>query len=267
MNHCVKGYECWLLQNVNVLHERTLWPTLCILQGTGGSINHAITTVENFIFESNCSHALTLNIDNLNWCCNMDMPSDIKFDRVPFEYRFVKHRPPPQLLLRGRNRNVSAWNAMMQCMECLKNEPIIHAMKEMSQSPSVTKINSYIFDTVRNVFHGKGVGYRPVRVHNIDEVMKQCPSSNPMMLLLNVVDTFIFEVVCIVNSTIYYGTDRCPTLCAMESLYTIFPGYSIESSKGIKYKKDTYFVITVLKYVMWPVRRKGEFIQLLKRSM
>jgi len=172
MNHCVKGYECRLLQNVNVLHERALWPLLCILQGTDGSINHAITTVENFIFESNCSHALTLNIDNLNWCCNTDMSSDIKFDRVPFAYRFVKHRPPPQLLLRCCNRNVSVWNAMIQCIKCVKNEPIIHAMKEMSQSPSVTKINSNIFDTVRNVLHGKGAGYRPVRVHNIDEVMK-----------------------------------------------------------------------------------------------
>jgi hypothetical protein len=242
MNHSVKGYECRLLQNVNILHGRTLWPTLCILQGTDGSINHAITTVENFIFESNCTHALTLNIDNLDWCCNTDMSSDVKFDRVPFAYRFVKNKPPPQLLLRGSNRNISAWNAMMQCMEYLKNEPIIQAMKEMSQSPSVTKINSNIFDTVRNVLHGKGVGYRPVRVHNIDEVMKRCPNSNPMMLLLNVVDTFIFEVICIVNSTIYYGTDRCPTLCTtMESLYSVFPGYSIETSKGIKVQKGYVF--------------------------
>ena len=242
MNHCVKGYECRLLQNVNILHGKTLWPTLCILQGTDGSINHAITTVENFIFESNCTHALTLNIDNLNWCCNTDMSSDVKFDRVPFAYRFVKHKPPPQLLLRGRNRNISAWNAMMQCMEYLKNEPIIQAMKEMSQSPSVTNINSNIFDTVRNVLHGKGVGYRPVRVHNIDEVMKRCPNSNPMMLLLNVVDTFIFEVICIVNSTIYYGTDRRPTLCTtMESLYSVFPGYSIETSNGIKVQKGYVF--------------------------
>jgi len=61
------------------------------------------------------------------------------------------------------------------------------------------------------------------------------------MLLLNVVDTFIFEVICIVNSTIYYGTDRCPTLCTMESLYTIFPGYSIETSKGIKVQKGYVF--------------------------
>ena len=129
----------------------------------------------------------------------------------------------------------------MQCMEYLKNEPIIQAMKEMSQSPSVTNINSNIFDTVRNVLHGKGVGYRPVRVHNIDEVMKRCPNSNPMMLLLNVVDTFLFEVICIVNSTIYYGTYRCPTLCTMESLYSVFPGYSIETSKGIDVQKGYVF--------------------------
>jgi hypothetical protein len=37
--------------------------------------------------------------------------------------------------------------------------------------------------------------------------------------------------------------------------------------RGSKYKKDTYIVKTVPAYVMWPVRRKGDFIQVLKTSM
>jgi len=88
-----------------------------------------------------------------------------------------------------------------------------------------------------------------------------------MMLLLNVVDTFIFEVICIVNSTIYYGTDRCPTLCTMEKYTPFFLGILLRQVQVSKYKKDTYFVITVPVYVMWPVRRKIDFIQVLKRSM
>ncbi len=41
-----------------------------------------------------------------------DVSSDVKFDRVPFAYRFVKHKPPPQLLLRGSNRNINYYKLM-----------------------------------------------------------------------------------------------------------------------------------------------------------
>ncbi|MFN9980851.1 MAG: hypothetical protein ACK53Y_13080, partial [bacterium] len=51
-------------------------------------------------------------------------------------------------------------------------------------------------------------------------------------------------------------------------VYTpFFLGILLRQVRGLKYKKDTYFVITVPVYLMWPVRRKGDFIQVLKTSM
>ena len=46
------------------------YPVLCNLLAKDGSTNHCVTIVDNFIFDSNRQHAMTLNKQNLDWCCN-----------------------------------------------------------------------------------------------------------------------------------------------------------------------------------------------------
>ena len=44
-------------------------PTLLQLRGSDGGIQHAVTVVDGWIFDSAESHALELTFDNLSRCC------------------------------------------------------------------------------------------------------------------------------------------------------------------------------------------------------
>jgi hypothetical protein len=54
VNQNLQGYKVIKKQNFGILEDRLVWPTLCVLESTSNVIMHAITTVENFIFDSNC---------------------------------------------------------------------------------------------------------------------------------------------------------------------------------------------------------------------
>jgi hypothetical protein len=44
---------------------------IVVLWGTDGSANHAVSVVNNWIFDGNCSNALKLNTVSLNDCCGV----------------------------------------------------------------------------------------------------------------------------------------------------------------------------------------------------
>ena len=45
------------------------YPTVVILAGTDGQVDHAICIVDNIIFDSTQQFALRLNMDSFNWIC------------------------------------------------------------------------------------------------------------------------------------------------------------------------------------------------------
>ena len=68
------------------------YPTLMILEGTDGGRNHAIATVDKWVFDSNLPLARPLTLDTLNWCVSTDTESQ-KFVKVAWAIRKVP-KPP-----------------------------------------------------------------------------------------------------------------------------------------------------------------------------
>ncbi len=64
VNHNLLGDKVIKIPNFNILEDRSMWPTLCVLESTSEISIHAITAVENFIFDSNLTAAIDLNKEN-----------------------------------------------------------------------------------------------------------------------------------------------------------------------------------------------------------
>jgi hypothetical protein len=58
------------VQEWDILNIRSPWPTLVVLLGGDGGQSHAVTLVGDLVFDSNCTHAMRLNKETLDWCCN-----------------------------------------------------------------------------------------------------------------------------------------------------------------------------------------------------
>jgi hypothetical protein len=69
-----------------------MWPTLCVLKGSDGSINHAVAIVEEYIFDSNNLYAMPLTTASLDWCCSGE-GEEVQFVKLIFAYCFYRHNP------------------------------------------------------------------------------------------------------------------------------------------------------------------------------
>jgi hypothetical protein len=85
VNQNILGYKVNKIPNFNILEYRSMWPTLCVLESTFDISIHAITTVENFIFDSNLTAAIDLSKESLDWCCSTNL-SKGQFKRVWVAY-------------------------------------------------------------------------------------------------------------------------------------------------------------------------------------
>jgi hypothetical protein len=56
----------------NVLTDISEYPTVLNLESTDGNMEHAVTVVGKFIFDSNCMRALPLTMESLHYCCSTD---------------------------------------------------------------------------------------------------------------------------------------------------------------------------------------------------
>ena len=52
--------------------DRSEWPTMCQLLGDDGTVNHCVTLMGEFIFESNTDKPMDINRENLDWCVSTD---------------------------------------------------------------------------------------------------------------------------------------------------------------------------------------------------
>jgi hypothetical protein len=243
MNHRVKGYTTTLKTNFDVLHDKSIWPTLCILKGSDKSVNHAIAVVEDLIFESNSPHAMKLTRENLDWCCSSsDM--DVKFVGVPYAYKFHRSKPTPLLLLRGHNHNTEAVNAMIQCMDFIGDSDA----KSMLEREKLFKLSAYTsndpFIWVRKIINRKPLGYQPVCIKTLEELLLLGDDVNPLMLLIHAKNTFHFGVICVVKSHIFNGRKDPISLLTLKNLYNAIcpteeyiPGSNVEIIKGYVFRR------------------------------
>jgi hypothetical protein len=93
-NLCMKKLHAHACSIADVGAEDTLWPVLLIIQTSDRSHgDHAVTTGNGMIFDSNCRHALRWSRDALDWCSGKDS-SCIGFSRAyricPVDYGKTK---------------------------------------------------------------------------------------------------------------------------------------------------------------------------------
>lgn len=193
-------YRIEKLKNFNVLTNRSMWPTLCVLKGTDKGTNHAISVVENYIFESNSKTAMELNLENLDWCCRTPSDDTIKFESVESAYRFTKVKPKPADLLRQPYQQNLSILTMIRVMQYIQDSKGVNALSISTFSPDNT-VFDFIRDTLRNE-----VNYTVSVVNYFGEVEEFGKHSNePLMLLINGVNTLQYVVVGVVNSRIFYA--------------------------------------------------------------
>ena len=64
------GKNCMIrLSTIDLLNKLTIYPTVLVLVGNDGSVNHAVTVVDDLIFDSTQEFALKLTMESLNWIC------------------------------------------------------------------------------------------------------------------------------------------------------------------------------------------------------
>jgi hypothetical protein len=66
----------------DILNLQSPWSTV-LLGGDGGQ-RHGVTLVGDWVFDSNCTHAMRLNKETLDWCCNCEAG----FKRATYALRF-----------------------------------------------------------------------------------------------------------------------------------------------------------------------------------
>ena len=58
------------IEEWDILNRKTSLPTVVVLLGSDGGMNHTVTVVDGLVFDSNCSYAMRLSKKTFDWCCN-----------------------------------------------------------------------------------------------------------------------------------------------------------------------------------------------------
>ena len=74
-------------EGFDIFNDICKGPTVLCLKSMNGGTSHAITTVGRLVFDANCSRALPLCQETLNYCCSTDEQNS-EFYCVYKGYRF-----------------------------------------------------------------------------------------------------------------------------------------------------------------------------------
>ena len=88
----------------NVLEDICCYPTVLVLQGSDGAINHSVTVVGCWLFDSNTKYAQRISIPMLDWCCSTDFVK-VQFSNVFSATRFYHYKPKKEWNLCDNCRN------------------------------------------------------------------------------------------------------------------------------------------------------------------
>ncbi len=83
------------------------------MKSSDNSASHAVAIVENYIFDSNLTHAIYLNRENLNWCCS-DSNCEETFVGVHLAYIFEKLKLKPEYVLRTHEKRMFGINSLIR---------------------------------------------------------------------------------------------------------------------------------------------------------
>ncbi len=226
MNKEVTGYQIQTMKNFDILQNRSMWPTLCVLRGSDSSINHAVTVVENYIFDSNRSCAMNLTKSNLDWCCS-DFSGKQQFVAVHTAYRFNKIKPKPETLLRCSDQRSLGISSIVQAMQQM-DQNILHTnvIPSLAELQGTIEPNQCVIANVRELLKIKKFGYKPIALKHIKDVLQQPYSPWPSIILIHATGTFHYRIVSIVGGALFDGTDGVSLQLTLENLY-----YSVNSER------------------------------------
>ncbi len=74
---------------LDILNDVSDYPTLVVLEGSDGSINHSVTVASGWIFDANWRLARRLTKENLDWCSSTTTET-AQFHQVYFAIRFIE---------------------------------------------------------------------------------------------------------------------------------------------------------------------------------
>jgi hypothetical protein len=226
MNKEVTGYQIQTMKNFDILQNRSMWPTLCVLRGSDSSINHAVTVVENYIFDSNRSCAMNLTKSNLDWCCS-DFSGKQQFVAIHTAYRFNKIKPKPETLLRCSDQRSLGISSIVQAMQQM-DQNILHTnvIPSLAELQGTIEPNQCVIANVRELLKIKKFGYKPIALKHIKDVLQQPYSPWPSIILIHATGTFHYRIVSIVGGALFDGTDGVSLQLTLENLY-----YSVNSER------------------------------------
>ena len=158
-----------------------MWPTLCILHSSDGGLSHAVTVVDNYIFDSTTYRAMVINKENLDWCCGTDY-YEAQFVGVYKAYRFIHASASSHILIRKREDIVSAIRAFL-CLFTVLYDDIF--CQELKRYESTYQLGTDFMVDINKKLTGRPYCYNILKIleTNFWRLLSNCPDV-PMVLLL-----------------------------------------------------------------------------------
>jgi hypothetical protein len=215
MNKEVKGYNIKSYNNFDILLDRSIWPTLCMLKGSETGVYHAVTVVENYIFDSNNPTAIHLTKENLDNLCKAEYDSSITFIKVQQAYRFIKNNPNTHYFLRTTMKYRYALNAMIQCFTHLDNTNVVQSI---IQHDPETMIGKDILGIVKNILMTKKHGFQTTKITCMNEIYQRYKGCYPVIALLHIKNTFHYSILCMIDGLIFNGKHDFSVIFTLDNL-------------------------------------------------
>lgn len=174
-------YQSLNMKNFNILSDHSIWPTLCILKGSDGSISHSITVVENFIFDSSVGRAMELTRQNLDWCCGSDY-QDVYFVCIEKAYRFINTNASTQILIRRKKDICKSIKSFIKLFYFLQEPEVCLKLEKYLENFSM---GEDFMTAILNILFRKPHLYlsRRIKEKNLNVLLNK-KSQHPMVLLL-----------------------------------------------------------------------------------
>jgi hypothetical protein len=103
----------------NVLEDISCFPTVLVLEGSDGAINHSVTVAGCWLFDSNTKYAQRISLPILDWCCSTDF-AKVQFSNVFSATRFKHNKPRKEWKICDNCRN----GCKLPCLSII-SEPTI----------------------------------------------------------------------------------------------------------------------------------------------
>jgi len=175
------NYKVNTLKSYDVLHNQSMWPTLCILKGSDECVTHAVTVINDYIFDTSRSTALVLCKKNLDWCCGSDY-GNTTFHSVVVAYRFIKHRGPSNIFVRNTDDVDKAIRSVTHLFMWLKDQGICKSLENYRLN---YKAGEDFFSTMVGIMRKKPNSYVTRKLRNITLIdLFSSGHVQPMLLLL-----------------------------------------------------------------------------------